>query len=394
MHPLKINYINIFYLLKHPNLMPKVTRKPLHTRYTKYVLIDHILEDEKSNNSIENLNPTTTKGNVQKSAKLNPGRYKGAGSIPIQGKKVGETEWVDYFSAIEAARILNICGPSINKVLKGRYKQTEGYVFRYKEDPDLEGEVWINNTHVGVLVSNMGRVKSTIKTKGTLCRKIYYRVYVNKKNYQVHRLVCQAFKWKLVQNKFVQQEEYKDIYSFWNSLHVDHIDTNPQNNHIDNLRPLTITEHHKVTNHNDNKGSKTRSIPIQGKKIGETVWVDYPSATEAGKILNIGRNISRVCRGKRKKTKGYVFRYKDDPDLEGEIWKDIPQKFFKGSVQGWRVSNKGRVHGKKGVKSWGTKHEQYRRFSTPDGHNIYVHRAVAAAFMKDKIMEVLRSIDK
>jgi hypothetical protein len=88
--------------------MPKVTRKPLHTRYTKYVIIDHILEKQKANNSITNLNPTTTKGNSQKSHDLNPGRLKGVGSIPIQGKKVGETEWVDYSSAIEAARILNI----------------------------------------------------------------------------------------------------------------------------------------------------------------------------------------------------------------------------------------------------------------------------------------------
>ena len=58
----------------------------LHTLYTKYVVIDHVKEDEKSNNTVENLNPTTIKGNNTKSARLNPGRMKGKGTIPIQGK--------------------------------------------------------------------------------------------------------------------------------------------------------------------------------------------------------------------------------------------------------------------------------------------------------------------
>ena len=88
--------------------MPKRKRNPLSTRYTKFVVIDHIVEDEKSNNTLENLNPTTSKGNSQKSATLNPGRKKGKGTRPIQGKKIGETEWVDYPSAAEAARVLNL----------------------------------------------------------------------------------------------------------------------------------------------------------------------------------------------------------------------------------------------------------------------------------------------
>ena len=57
--------------------MPKRKRNPLSTRYTKFVVIDHIVEDEKSNNTLENLNPITQKENTQKSAKLNPDRRKG-----------------------------------------------------------------------------------------------------------------------------------------------------------------------------------------------------------------------------------------------------------------------------------------------------------------------------
>lgn len=56
---------------------------PLWMLYLQ-VVIDHKKEDEKSNNTVGNLDPTTTKGNNQKSARLNPGRRKGKGVIPIQ----------------------------------------------------------------------------------------------------------------------------------------------------------------------------------------------------------------------------------------------------------------------------------------------------------------------
>ena len=143
--------------------MTKRKRTPLHTLYTKFVVIDHIVEDEKSNNTIENLNPITQKENVKKSAKLNPDRCKGKVTRPIQGKKIGETEWVDYTGCTEAARILNLSKGNISQVCKGKYNHTCEYVFRYADDPDLEGEIWKENTHVGILVSNMGRVMTLTK---------------------------------------------------------------------------------------------------------------------------------------------------------------------------------------------------------------------------------------
>eukprot|EP00943_MAST-04B_sp_MAST-4B-sp1_P003731 g3731.t1 len=357
----------------------------LHTLYTKYVVIDHLKEEEKSNNTLENLNPTTSKGNSQKSAKLNPDRMKGKGTKPIQGKKIGETEWVDYTGCTEAARILNLSSSNINKVCKGKYNYTGEYVFRYSDDPDLEGEIWKENTRVGILVSNMGRVKTLTKNKGSLDQ-YYYCIRLKKTKYQVHRLVCQAFKWEEVQRKFAQQTKYTDIYSFWNKLQVDHIDGNKTNNHIDNLQPLTSEEHCKKTDHNQKKISKTQSKPILGKK-DDGDWVPYSGVNQAARELkDISIKSIQNCYDTGKTIKGYQFKYAPDPDLPGEIWKDVPQEFFKHSVKGWRVSNKGRVHSKKGLKSYGNKHAEYKRFL-----NILVHRAVAAAFMQDQIMEVLRS---
>ena len=375
---------------------------PLWMLYLK-VVIDHLKEDEKSNNTVENLNPTTTKKNNRKTKRLNPGRHKGQGVIPIQGRKIGETEWKDYpGGATQAAEELGLSQANICSVLKGRWKSS-GYEFQYKDDPDLkdengEPEIWVMNTHVGILVSNMGRVKSLVKTKGSKSESHpYYEVGVNGKMYLVHRLVCQAFKWHVVQRKFDQQTKYTDIYSFWKKLQVDHIDGNKTNNHIGNLQPLTSKEHAKKTDKNDKKGSKTRSRPFLGKKEGQS-WKDatryeYGTMKAARELGDISYDsILRCLKRKNATSKGYQFKYLPDPDLKDEngkpeIWKDVPQKFFKNSVKGWRVSNMGRVQSKThGVKYEGVDIKKYKKF----GKNILVHRAVAAAFMEDKIMEVMR----
>ena len=372
---------------------------PLWQLYTKHVDVDHLKEKEKSNNAIENLDPTTHKRNSQKSARLNPDRNKGKGVIPIQGKKIGETEWtLDYpLGAVQAAKELKLSATAISQVCKGTYEYTGGYQFKYAPDLDLKDEnghpeIWVMNTRVGILVSNMGRVKSLVKTKGSKCEsQFYYHVSVNKKKYKVHRLVCQAFKWKEVQDKFAQQEEYTDIYSFWKKLQVDHFDGNKTNNHIDNLQPLTSKEHAKKTDYNNKKGGKTQSRPFFGKKEGQD-WkdatrYDYGAREAAIDLGDISKASIRLCCNTGKTRKGYQFKFAPDPDLDDEIWKDVPEKFFKpGSVKGWRVSNMGRVHFKKGVKYGGYEHGKYKKF----GRNIYVHRAVAAAFMEDKIIEVLR----
>lgn len=364
---------------------------PLWMLYLQ-VIIDHLKEKEKSNNTVGNLNPTTTKGNNQKSHRLNPGRHKGKGVIPIQGRKKGETEWKDFpLGAKKAAEDLGLSQGNITLICKGKRNFTGGYEFQYAPDPDLNGEIWVKNTHIGILVSDMGRVKTNVKTKGTAESNFYYSVCVNGKWYKVHRLVCQAFKWKEVERKFAQQTKYTDIYSFWNKLQVDHIDGNKSNNHIDNLDPVTTKEHAKKTDNNNEKAGKTMSRPFLGKKEGQD-WKDakryeYGIKKAAEDLGDLSSSSILNCLKDKKTRNGYQFKYAPDPDLKDEIWKDVPQKFFKHSVKGWRVSNKGRVHHKKGVKYDGTDIGKYKRF----GHGcILVHRAVAAAFMEDKIMKVLR----
>ena len=86
---------------------------------------------------------------------------------------------MDYTGCTEAARILNFDTSTITKVCKGKQKQTGGYVFRYKDDPDLEGEIWVMNTHVGILVSNLGRAKTLVKQKGLSAKHYSIILYVS-----------------------------------------------------------------------------------------------------------------------------------------------------------------------------------------------------------------------
>ena len=78
------------------------------------------------------------------------------------------------------------------------------------------------------------------------------------------------------------------------------------------------------------KSARTR--PIQGKKIGETEWVDYTGATEAARVLNLhSSTITMVCQGKRHPAKGYVFRYKDF-EIVTSIGPNTHLHFFKSLV--------------------------------------------------------------
>ena len=40
----------------------------------------------------------------------------------------------------------------------------------------------------------------------------------------------------------------------------------------------------------------------------------------------------QLCLKDKKTRKGYQFKFAPDPDLKDEIWKDVPQKFFKNSL--------------------------------------------------------------
>lgn len=157
-------------------------------------------------------------------------------------------------------------------------------------------------------VSNFGRVKSLkYSTEGKILKgrhtgKGYLSVALFRNSVRkstcIHRLVAQAF-----------------IPNPENKPEVNHIDENKLNNNVSNLEWVTPKE-------NSNHG--TRNIRIHQNKavtynrkpvVCLTNGVTYTSLTEACKTLGVTKSqVCSVLKGKRKTTKGYVFKYLNKGD--------------------------------------------------------------------------------
>lgn len=160
----------------------------------------------------------------------------------------------------------------------------------------------------GLWVSNFGRVWWTSRkypnghfTYGSDSGKGYLRVGYQGKLYQVHRLVAECFL------------ENPD-----NKPEVDHIDRNPKNNRVENLRFVTHSENQKnkgkytIPNAKLNNGHS--KIVLQFTKAGEFVR-EWPSVNEVERQLGFSHsNISNCCSGKRKSAYKYIWKYKEEDD--------------------------------------------------------------------------------
>ena len=90
---------------------------------------------------------------------------------------------------------------------------------------------------------------------------------------------------------------------------INHLDGNPENNHVSNLEWCTQSENIQYAY---DKGTKT---PPHQKKVGQfdldgnliAVWI---SEAEASRSLGLHQsNIGKVCRGERNQTGGYIWRF-------------------------------------------------------------------------------------
>ena len=358
--------------------------KPLTYDEFRKLDVNHIQHDSQRNNSVENLEVITPKANIQH-AQTNPNRKSNAkaNSKPLLGKRKCEDTWTEFESVTEAARILSnqegktFGRASIKLVCQKKQKHHQGFEFQYKRQPDLDGEVWKVNPFLNIKCSNMGRVETIfgIKTFGTMRK--YMTIGIRGKQFYVHRVVAQAFHWDVVKELYHASVFSGDIMAFWKTLHVDHVNFIKDDNRACNLIPTLASVNLARQPSTRKSGAAAKSKCIEGRRLDESKWVRYPSAHEAARVLGLNYgNISHVCLGKRKRHGNYTFRFVEDEDLDGEIWKPIPQALFRKKVKGMMASNLGRILTRKGVKTYGTPSYKYLRCC-----NFLVHRLVAAAWL-------------
>ena len=280
--------------------------------------VDHI-DNNPSNNRLDNLRWANRSEQIQHSYATNKNRASNAPkrSKPVEGRKLGEEAWVPYASSCEAARELGLYQATIGACCRGQCKQTGGYEFRWGEANEvavLPGEVW--KPYESAWVSSLGRFKSS---KGVIStpkprKNGYVYVQINGKNHQIHRLIAIAFG--------VPKRDDQD--------QIDHIDNNPSNNRLENLRWASRSEqiqHSYATNKNRRSSAQRTSKPVEGRKLGAEEWVPYVSSMEAARSLGLDQgSISACCRGKVQQTGGYEFRWgeaKEVAVLPGEVWMDV-----------------------------------------------------------------------
>lgn len=132
-----------------------------------------------------------------------------------------------FKNATVASVELKLNRSHISSVCRGDRKSCGGFTFRYNHGEDFPGEEW--NEYDSIKVSNFGRVyklNQSMKSYGHLNSAGYYTTQIKRKQYLVHRLVMYAF-------------------VGYSTLHVDHIDQDRENNHLQNLRYVTTSENNK-----------------------------------------------------------------------------------------------------------------------------------------------------
>jgi hypothetical protein len=220
----------------------------------------------------------------------------------------------------------------------------------------------------GFFKSSTGVIRKPMPVKGHL----YPSVMVNYIRVYFHVLV----------NSVINRDQYTPEKTL-----TEHKDNDKTNNKSDNLGFGSVkTNNQAAIDAGRSSSSDQKSKPILGARDGTYDWVEYKNAYVAAKELNLSKgNINNVLKGKRKTAGGYIFRYQEQPDLPGEVWKD--------AGHGCKVSNKMRFQDSFGHRKVPKPTEDGRRRVFINGKHQLFHRVVALAFCPNDDPENKTQVD-
>jgi len=271
--------------------------------------VNHI-DGDCYNNNVNNLEWTTKIENMEHAKKNKLIKSSHSGRNIIQYDK-NMNMIKEYDTIREASKQVNIHSTTIHNALTGKFKHAGGYIWKYKKEKIIKDEIWkdiiIDKINTRYKVSNYGRIKSkrNIIIKGHIHDSYYIIIDLRfikdniniRKSARLHRLVATAFLPNIA-NKYSE---------------IDHIDTNPQNNNVNNLKWCT----HKENMNNIITKAKLSKPVNQYDKNGKFIN-KFNSINDANKYMcekygyvNLQPVISNMCNKKKqnKTAGGYKWEF-------------------------------------------------------------------------------------
>lgn len=249
------------------------------------------IDGDKSNNRADNLRWAEVTDDMKSGRKKK--------SKPVIARRVGEVAWSLRFASIEAAAAeLGLHRQNIGSCCNSRIRSSGGYQFRFpaKRAPE---ETWRPlGLGTGAWVSSLGGFRTDAAgVEQEFAEDGSSSFRVENVRYSMASAVALAFE---LPRKLGETE-------------IHHIDGDVSNNRVENLRWVS-------------PNGFNYTFGVDARPVGAAEWMTYKSAADAASNLGIKRwSVDACLRGDLRAACGFEFkRCVEAPDLEGEVWVDVP----------------------------------------------------------------------